>query len=52
MKKWYDEEYEFTVDERGFKAGKRPWFHLMMKQVTGEAWFDDVWLEEVTEQAP
>ena len=46
---WAYQEYEFTVDERGFKAGKRPWFHLMMNKVTGEAWFDDVWLEEVSE---
>lgn len=46
---WAYQEYEFTVDKKGFRAGKRPWFHLMMNQVTGTAWFDDVWLEEISE---
>ena len=44
---WCYQEYEFTVDKRGFKEGRKPWFHLMLNRVTGTAWFDDVCLEEI-----
>ena len=45
---WCYRDFEFVAQDGSKQAplrGQRPWFHMMMKNVTGTAWFDDVKLE-------
>lgn len=47
---WCYREFEFVAQDgkkQAPKRGQRAWFHMLMKNVSGTAWFDDVKLERL-----